>query len=175
MMSRSVAVFTGLLAVSLVVQLGASWLRQRGLEVGDRVSFSTLGPDSEPVRIPDETVGSCAYLILADPTCGSCATARQRWARDVALQPGLAAPSGWAVRWVIMAPAAMAESFAIGGPGVLPVEWSSMEDRRLLTRLGIAGFPAYAVLDREGGLVDSGVGARLPPRDAFRQDCTIDA
>lgn len=144
------------------------------LSVGEALEIDVQEPSGQEVDLASAMDGECAYLVIADPLCSACASARDRWARDVSLAPDVIKPVGWRIHWVIVADGANADGFASGGRRAIPVEWSFSADRSIITSLGITGFPSYLILDRGGRLVEKGVGARLPPREAFQPGCMIE-
>lgn len=164
----------------LIVSLSALAMAQtyaavgpdRALEVGDAVEVTGRPLGGEAEDLVQESDGDCRYFVVVDPTCSSCRVALRRWARDAARDSTAGRFPGWHVSWLVMASPESARTF-VGSQERLPVAWASLDDAVLMRQLGADAFPWWFTLDREGRLMDSGVGARLPIGDALTPQCQI--
>jgi hypothetical protein len=159
--------------VGLVVVTGANIAYglhvRRPIEVGDpaRVQFLEHG---EIRSLSRHRAGLCKYVIIADVDCASCRTAATDWERDFR-QGGLSIPGDWTVFWLVKGDPAVLAPFMPGEPPfeVLPLR----SPARAFANLGVQSVPRFVVADRDGRMVETGGGARLPAGDAYSPDCTV--
>jgi hypothetical protein len=135
--------------------------------------------DGEVAQLSQVATGKCSYVIIASSLCPYSRAAQNLWTVTMLNEKGTIAPPGWEVAWVLLRPgdsqgqffdpAFPAPTFGAGASA------GAGRASHFLTAAGVSGFPFHLVLDRAGQVVRGGLGAPLPPVDAFKSDCTLEA
>lgn len=170
-----------LLALLLVVQVGIAFARWRGASVATVDDFAAVIGKTLRTQVAVANGGthgalssysarSCRYVIITTPTCSAAANSFRQWRQDLAGDPH-PFPDGWAALWVTTGDSTSGRSFLSDAFPVERLFYSAGPG--LITELSLNAFPAHVILNWEGRIVEGGVGARLPPKRAFRPDCTI--
>jgi hypothetical protein len=115
--------------------------------------------------------GSCRLIVILSPTCSPSLEAVGHWRaaqRDAAGAPEL--PAEWQVIWVASGDTASAlKAF----PSLAGKLWTAAQPGSIERSVGLRAYPAHVVLDRSGRIVSGDVGARLLPRTAYHEDCSV--
>lgn len=135
-------------------------------------AFLRLANSPEIQTISAATAGSCGYVIVYSPTCGASRAAAEQWTRTAKVEnTDHVVPDGWKAVW-ISAEDSAASFGAV--PDKLPAAQAFRGgDGRIEQALGMAVYPVFMILDRDGRVVSSGVGATLYEPAQFNPDCTI--
>lgn len=130
--------------------------------------------DEGRARLGSVGPGSCRYVIIADPDCAACQSASEQWrselARGLVVLPD---SQGWTVMW--LATDGMDGLRRLGLVGSQFFAYPLANPSQAINQIGVEAFPWHIVLDQDGDLVESGVGARLPAAEDFTADCSIRA
>lgn len=104
--------------------------------------------------------GNCRIVVFYTPTCGASAVAARQWARAEHPDGGSVLPAGWLAVWVNTASGGLPNALDTMD---LPVTRGiAVNGVSLARHLAITAYPVYVVLDREGNVTESSVGALLP-------------
>lgn len=116
--------------------------------------------------------GKCVLAVVYSPTCSASTEAASEWTEAVradSLYASVAA--AWRIVFVSVGESA---STVKAFPRDFPFDVFRVEKvGQLEAELGISGYPAHFVLDRQGRFVEGSVTAPVPPRIAFRRNCLI--
>lgn len=141
-------------------------------DTGDLVVIEAVAPSGRTSDLVADGSGTCHIVIIASPTCGACASARDQWVRDaVVLGAEEVEVPGWTRTWVVMADEETTSEFR---DARLPAHLRWTPDAALVARFGLTAVPAYVLLDRDGRLVQAGTGAPFPLGHATSGGCTLD-
>jgi hypothetical protein len=180
-MTSRVATAVGLALTGFTAWHAVVRLRQRNAEspahtspvraVGLRLQTQAWATGRMPAAL-GATGGRCAYLVLTEPSCGASAAEAAKWMKMVAQDSAAyAVPPGWSVAWVSTDDSATTAGLL---PSHFPFSQLFTKRGELIRETGVRFFPTRLILDRTGAVVFEDVGAPMPRRSQYRQDCTID-
>jgi hypothetical protein len=143
-----------------------------GLQVGARPkSQLILDPSDQPQALADFGAGKCRYVVFYWSECSHCGTLAFQWRQDIAIEGPDILPRDWTVVWVSRLANPVTE-FPLPSEPVFTGR--PVSDDAFSKEFGITAFPYYAVVDRNGRLLERGVGGRLPEKHRFNTDCSVE-
>lgn len=147
-----------------------------GLMAGSRIEAS-VRETSDPtghLALSDLAQGLCTYVAVYAPRCGGSQVGLMQWRQVLAsYDETYHTPGEWQVLWVSVDPLSHNEPSIFDG---LPFRvFEVVTQGTLEAEAQIEAYPAHLVLDRDGRLVQAGVGLPFPEPDRLSSDCTLDS
>lgn len=169
-----------ILGVTAALQAIRSPLRERtpaqggpyvSAKPGESVDVLVRRAGSPVAALSQVGAGSCRLIVILSPTCSPSLEAVGHWRaaqRNAGGAPEL--PAAWQVIWVSSGDTASAlKAF----PSLAGKLWTAAQPGSIERSVGLRAYPAHVVLDRSGRIVSGDVGARLLPRTAYHEDCSV--
>ena len=144
------------------------WIDAR---VGQTLQSEVVDPTSRVVKhLSDVDAGVCRYVVIVSPTCGASIDLSHQWRHGLAHEGSR--PKGWALLWVSAGDSTA--SFEALGPKFPVKLWFSATAHAVAEETKLRAYPVHVILDKQGRVVSSDIGAPLLPPQAYRTDCSID-